>query len=335
MFLRFTFVRSVLLLLFIVSSSVLTPAQDDDEISIRTRLVTLNIGVADVQGNAVGNLTANDFQVYEDGVPQKINSFESNTNPFSLVLLLDTSGSTLNFRTTLKQAAARFIDALAPDDRVCVVAFNSKPQKLTKFTTDRRKISSAINYAEGRGLTELYDAMGFALEQLAGEGKRRKAIVVLTDGKDYSIQTEDRRTAQNVTSVEDGVRLINPITNSSVRRVIDAADRQGVTIYPLAMPMYDARRDHPEPFQLAAFEAARVRLESLANRSGGRLHDINRLEDMGRLYAEVAADLRTLYTVTYQPSSSVTNTASNFRKIAVQVARPNVIARTREGYYVK
>src|SRR5215210_9052448 len=116
-------------------------AQDDpDVVRVETNLVQLNVGVVDRRGRAVTNLSRNDFVVYEDDVRQPIVSFEPATAPFSLVLLLDMSGSTLNFRPTLKQAALRFIDALGPEDRVAVVIFNEKVKTLQKFTTDHRKI---------------------------------------------------------------------------------------------------------------------------------------------------------------------------------------------------
>src|SRR5437868_13458059 len=166
-------------------SAQTTFAQEPGEIvTVNTSLVQLNVGVVDRQGRAVTNLSRADFKVYEDGVLQPIKDFEPTAAPFSLVLLLDLSGSTLTFRPTLKQAAYRFLDALAPDDRVAVVAFNEKVKTLEAFTTNHKKIAKSIEYADGRGETHFYDALKYSLAQLAKEGKRRKAIVVLTDGID-------------------------------------------------------------------------------------------------------------------------------------------------------
>src|SRR5215210_2413275 len=113
-------------------------AQDDpgDVVRVETNLVQLNVGVVDRQGRAVTNLSRNDFVVYEDDVRQPIVNFEPAATPFSLVLLLDMSGSTLTFRPMLRQTALRFIDALGANDRVAVVAFNAKVETLTKFTSD-------------------------------------------------------------------------------------------------------------------------------------------------------------------------------------------------------
>ncbi len=312
-------------------------AQDgtDDVIDFQTNLVQLNVGVADRQGRPIMTLSGNDFVIYEDDVKQTVTSFATTDAPFSLVLLLDMSGSTTSFRTTLKQAALRFIDALAPEDRICLIAFNDKTKLLAKFTIDRRKIAEEISLASGGGGTELYDALTFALSQLATEGKRRKAIVVLTDGVDSKASRFDRAATATATTNEAAIALINPEASPLLNGVLDTADRQGVTIYPLALPDGTQKMQTTlTPQQTALYTSARVRLEAIARRTGGRLHDIRRLEDMGRLYAEVAADMRALYSITYQASGNRKRDGA-WRTIRVEVARPDLIARTRPGYYAR
>lgn len=339
----FSFASIILFSLCILSASVRAqqPANSasgqDEVIDVESRLVRLNIGVADRKGQPITNLSAANFNVYEDGVRQSITSFEPVTTPFSLVLLLDLSGSTLSFRTTLKQAAIRFLDALAPGDRVAVVTFNRDARTLSDFTTNHRKLAYAIQVAEGRTpQTELYRALQFSLKQLAREGDRRKAIVVMTDGIDTSLARTDRQLVANIKTSEEAVASIKLDAGALLPSVLNLADRQGVTIYPLALPSGDLKRVYePELTQVAVYTAARGRLETLSNRTGGRLHDIRRLEDMGRLYAEVAADMRTLYSITYQPSSSGTQRGT-WRPIRIEVAaRPELLARTREGYFAR
>ncbi len=326
------FVFFCFLLLAVVPSA---RAQDEDVVRVGVNLVQLNVGVTDRRGRPVTDLAPNEFIVYEDGVPQRIVSFEPTETPFSLVLLLDMSGSTLNFRTTLKQAALRFIDALAPDDRVAVVAFNDRTKLLTKFTSDRRKIAWAIERAEGRGDTQLYRALGYALELLTQEGKRRKAIVVLTDGLDTEMRNADRAASSEAQTDAEAIARLKPESSPLLNAVLDAADRQGVTIYPLALASGDPKRlPIAAPQITAIYTAARQRLQILADRTGGRLHQINRLEDLGRLYAEVAADLRTLYSIAYQPAGDRPRDGS-WRSIRVEVKRPDLIARTRQGYYAR
>src|SRR4030095_7142958 len=122
--------------------------QQDDVITTETALVQLNVGVVNRRGEAVTTLTRNDFVVYEDGVRRPIAVFEPTEAPFRLVMMLDMSGSTINCRQQIQAAAMRFLDALAPDDRVAVVQFNGKGVKsLLGFSTDRGRVSYAITLA--------------------------------------------------------------------------------------------------------------------------------------------------------------------------------------------
>jgi Ca-activated chloride channel homolog len=321
------------------AASAQQPPQDQDDLIERvdTSLVLLNVGVADRRGRPVIDLARNDFSVYEDGVKQSIVSFEPVTSPFSLVLLLDMSGSTLNFRPILKQSALRFLDALGPEDRVSVIAFsNDKVSTLSDFSTDRRKAAFAIaELAKGQGKTNLYPALRYSLAKLAREGQRRKAVVVLTDGVDTELRALDSRTSAAAQTAEEAVSAVKPDESAPLRTVLDAADRLGVTVYPLALPTGDPKKLLPfTPQQSAIYAAARARIQTLADRTGGRLHQINRLEDMGRIYAEVAAEMRTLYSITYQ-SANARARDGGWRSITVEVARPELLARTRPGYYAR
>ena len=321
--------------LLCLATAARAQAQDDPVVTVESNLVLLNVGVADQKGRAITNLTQSDFAVYEDGVRQSVVSFEPSTAPFSLVLLLDMSGSTLNFRPTLKQSAVRFIDSLGPDDRVEVVAFNDKVQTLQNFTGDRREIAFAINEAKGRGKTNLYKALRHALSELSKEGKRRKAIVVLTDGLDTDERQLDGQATSAAQTDAEAVATVKPDQSAALRSVLDLADRLGVTVYPLALPSTDPKKMLPfTPQQSAIYSAARARMQTLADRTGGRLHEIRRLEDMGRLYAEVAAEMRTLYSLAYQ-SSNARARDGKWRAVTIEVTRPDAIARSRPGYYAR
>jgi len=329
------FYRFLCIALLAVFAVVQAKAQDpDDIIRTETSLVQLNVGVVDRQGRAVTSLTKEDFVVYEDGVKQAIQHFEPVDAPFSLVLLLDMSGSTLNFRQQLKLASQRFLDALAPEDRVAVIQFNAKVKSLTGFSVDRQKTAYAIEIAQGAGETHFYDALKYALKELDKEGKRRKAIVVLTDGLDTRLRSVDRATLSQAQTNEEALATIQPDKSEELNSVLGAADRQGVTIYPLALPSGDpGRLPLPTPTIIGIYAAARARLQSLADRTGGRLNEINRLEYMAQLYREVAANLRTLYTVAYQAKGD--RPRGKWHEIKVEVANSDLTARTKPGYYAR
>jgi len=340
----FTFpaLKSFCITFALILSGMLLPgisasAQQDEQgevVTVNTALVQLNVGVVDGQGHAVTNLSRNDFAVYEDDVVQPITAFEPTATPFSLVLLLDMSGSTQTFRPTIKQAAYRFLDALAPEDRVAVITFNNEKIKtISDFTTDRRKTATAIEDADGKGETRFYEALKYSLAQLAKEGKRRKAIVVMSDGIDTEMRKQDKVSAASAQTNEEAIASVKPDASAALKAVLGAADRQGVTIYPLALPSGDPKlMAFPNPVQTAVYNSARVRMQMLADRTGGRLSVIRRLEDMGHLYAGIAADLRTLYTIVYHPKNTDAP-AGRWRAIRIVVSRPELVARTRPGYF--
>jgi VWFA-related protein len=329
-----TLILSLAVLLIAIPCGIKSQ-QQDDVITTDTSLVQLNVGVVNKSGQAVTTLSSNDFVVYEDGVRRPIVAFEPTEAPFSLVMMLDMSGSTVNFRQQIQSAALRFLDALTPEDRVAVVQFNGKGVKsLLGFSTDRTRVAYAITLATGSGETPLYDALKFSLKELSHEGKRRKAIVVLTDGLDTQVRNGDRAIVSKADVSEVGT-AIKAETNSQVVSVLNDADRQGVTIFPLALPSGDPKRlPLPDPSITAMYAAARTRLELLANRTGGRLHEIRRLDDLSKLYAQVAADLRTLYSIAYQPPNPGSHDGK-WREIRVEIARADLVASTKPGYYAR
>lgn len=328
-----SFSRILLLFTITAISLVGAAAQDDDPIRVDSSIVRLNVGVVDKRGNPITDLGQGSFEIYEDGVKQQISRFEPSAAPFSVVIMLDMSGSTLGFRQVLKQSAFRFIDALSPNDRVAVVEFYDKINLRNDFTSDRGTIAHSIEASNGRGKTQLYKALDFALEKLSKEKSRRKAIIVLTDGVDTAIKDQDRSLLENV-SDDKILTTLKPEANDILIRVLNRSDVQGVTIYPLALPTGDPDKlADPTNRQIAMFRAARARLQIVAERTGGQLNTINRLEEMGRLYAQVAADLRTLYTIEYQPENVKRD--GKWRAIRIDVRNPDLISRTRQGYFAK
>src|SRR6266508_1959883 len=188
-----------LLALWFPNASAVKAQQPEDVITTNTSLVQLNVGVVDRQGHAITTLSQTDFTVYEDGVRRPIQHFESTEAPFSLVILLDMSGSTATFRQQIQTAALRFIEALAPEDRIAVVEFNGKGVK--------------------------------SLKELGHEEKRRKAIVVLTDGIDTEARNGDRAVISKV-SGSDLETAIKPEINAQLSSVLTNADRLGVSVFP-------------------------------------------------------------------------------------------------------
>jgi len=308
-------------------------AQVDDPIRVDSAIVRVNVGVVDSRGRPIVSLNRDDFSVYEDGVRQEIVRFDTTSAPFSVVMLLDMSGSTRSFRQNIRLSASRFLDALAPEDRVAVVEFYSKIRLLNNFTTNRATALNSITVANGSGDTDLYKALEFAIERLEREEGRRKAIVVLTDGVDTDMREVDRKVLER-TSPEGYPDALKPEASESLGRILARSHLLGVTIYPLALPTGDpARLADPTPMQVALFRAARTRLNLVAERTGGTLNTIERLDQMAVLYGAVAADLRSLYTIEYQPTNLKKD--GKWRAIKVEVGSPDLISRSRTGYFAR
>ena len=310
----------------------------DDVIKTETSLVQLSVGVVDKQGHSITNLSPNDFVIYENGERRPIVHFEPADAPFSLVMMLDTSGSTVTFRQQIQGAALRFLDALRPEDRVAVIDFNGKGAKLQlPFSTDRNRVAYTIGItlSTGRGETPLYDALKLAVRELGHEApRRRKAIVVLTDGLDTAARNSDRSVVSKATGSEVD-SAIKADANPQLVSVLSEADREGVTIFPLALPSGDPKRLPLQDASITAmYTAAHTRLQLLADRTGGQLHEIRRLDDLANLYARVAADLRTIYTVVYQPPNPAVHDGK-WREIKVEVSHGDLVASTKPGYFAK
>lgn len=321
------------MLVIILAASLNAIGQVDDPIKVDSAIVRVNVGVVDSRGRPITTLDRGEFAVFEDGVKQEIARFETTTAPFSVIMLLDMSGSTKSFRQNIKLSASRFIDALGPMDRVAVVEFYSKINLLNDFTTNRERAVQSISVANGSGDTDLYKALLFSLDKLAKEESRRKAIVVLTDGVDTDMRNQDRKILAAL-SADAVPSAIKPEASESLNKILERSDLQGVTIYPLALPTGDpAKLADPTPLQIALFKSARTRLGLIATRTGGTLNEIQRLDQMATLYAAVAADLRTLYTIEYQPTNLKRD--GQWRTIKVDVANSEFVSRSRTGYFAR
>jgi VWFA-related protein len=136
-------------------------------------------------GRPVAGLTLSNFKVYEDGVVQKIESFEYVKNlPLTVGVMVDTSASMLESLPEAQKAAMSFLDyTIGPKDRAFTVSFDNEPYLLTKMTNRKDKLFRSLAGMRAEGSTALYDAIIYGLYQFTGV-KGKKALVLLTDGKD-------------------------------------------------------------------------------------------------------------------------------------------------------
>jgi VWFA-related protein len=183
---------------------------------------------SDQGGRYVPDLKAEEFTVSEDNAEQKVAFFATVTEPFSVVLMIDTSASaSVEKLRQVQEAAIAFTEQLREGDRVKVISFDDEVRDLCDFTSDRATLASAIRSTRpGKG-TKLYDAFDRAYRALS-RLKGRKAVIMLTDGVDYR---SDRRTYDdNRRAIEESDVIVYPVrfdTRAETERLARAQARGG------------------------------------------------------------------------------------------------------------
>ncbi|HKV38190.1 MAG TPA: VWA domain-containing protein, partial [Blastocatellia bacterium] len=287
-------------------------------IRLGTTLVNLSVKTTDNSGRVVAGLKKDDFQVFENGSPQEIAYFDANTSPVNVLLMLDLSGSTHDRMKVLKKAAETFVDRLGTDDQIGVATFTGRFRYVSAFTRDHRQVKHQIGKIKNReGGTRFYDAMWSGLDIADAIQGRRKAIIVLTDGVDNSLQ--------------------DPKEYPTTHTFSDLADRAAeddVTIYPIYIDTEGDRSARSIGRRIhEIYSTARAQLGTLADDTAGTLLKTHDAGDLKDAYAQVAEELHTVYSIAYSPAAAATK--PEWRKVAVKIDRPGVVVKTRAGYHTK
>ncbi|MEQ1758325.1 MAG: VWA domain-containing protein [Vicinamibacterales bacterium] len=267
-------------------------------------LVSLNVTVTDTTGRFISDLEQGDFSVFEDGSKQEITFFTRRIQPIALSMLLDSSASMDDKLTILQEAASNFVQRLKPTDVAQVIDFDSRVEIRQPFTSNQTELQTAINKTASGGSTALHNAIYIALKELkkvkasTEEDVRRQAIVVFSDGEDTS----------SLVSFDE---------------VLDLAKRSETAVFTIALRGPENQR--------RGFREAEFVMRQLAEETGGRAFFPERIEDLNGVYSQIADELASQYTVGYSPRNPKRDGA--WRRVVVQVARPNVVPRTKRGYY--
>jgi Ca-activated chloride channel homolog len=319
-------------------------------IRLNTDLVTVDAIVTDRDGNRISRvLKASDFTIYEDGVRQAINSFSATDAPFNLVLLLDTSGSASHEIELMRRAALRFLDELRPGDRVAVIQFSKEVELLKDLTSERAEIEEALRLLKPGSGTSFYDSLKLAIDEVFKEVEGRKAVVALSDGVDsFGYTTFDQILAE----IESSNILTyfleldtEEFTQAGMTR--DCSDESHFQFSPKQFKKYlteygkDAMMSENQPHCLLSklermqinrrlYESARRELREMAYKTGGRVYPVKDLQQLEPAYSQIAAELRTYYSMSYYPTNEKRN--GKWRTLRVKVNRPGFVAKTRPGY---
>ena len=327
-----------------------------------TDLINVTVTVTDANGRFVPGLTRDDFVVYEDGRPQVVQQFDSDRVPVSLGIVLDTSGSMAGEKIQAAQAALNkfLFDLLGKNDQVFLYRFDSRPQLVQGWTSDRAAVSRALGTAQARGGTALYDAVAEAVP-LAQKGvERKKALVVISDGEDQNSRLALRDAQQLIRESE--VLVYGIAIDPSGRSYSSASYSGGSYSNPNPQSSAPARQPsappRPSPFPgkkppappapsppapasarlpvvmssprtYAGGSAGVNALRSLTDDSGGRTEVIQGPRDLDPATAGIADELSRQYFLGYistQPKDG------KWHEIEVQVRKGQFHVRARKGY---
>jgi VWFA-related protein len=290
-----------------------------DVIKTETSLVSLNVSVFNNKLKTfVGSLNKDDFKVVENGAEQTVTYFASTDVPFDLVLLIDLSGSTAEKRDLIKKSTLRFIEAARPADQLAIVTFSDNPTVLSPLTLDRAQLAASVGQMDDLGGSHVWDAVKFALDKVVGPKtlERRRAIVLMSDGVDGALY---RDTGPSHGSQIDFADLLEQVRQTDT----------------LIVPIYlDTEESMGNPFEKAAYENARRTLNLLAQESGGSYYKARKLADLNGVYEQVINDLGKVYSLGYKPTNSEHDNSWRWVQISI-VNRPDLIARSRPGYYAQ
>jgi VWFA-related protein len=317
---------------------------DDEIIKVETNLVTMPVSVLDRDGRFVSGLQQREFQVFENGIQQKVEYFQSVEKPFTVVLLIDVSPSTQYKIDEIQDAAIAFINQLRRDDRVAVISFDEHVHLLSPPTNNKNSLRNAIQQLQFGDGTSLYEAVESVVNQYLKRIEGRKAVVLFTDGVDTtSRRASYQSTLNDVQELDALFYTIRYDTSadmnggwggggSSRRGGGSIDDMIGIILGGGRFPQGGRRYPRRSGSSQQEYELGRKYLESLAQNSGGRSFEAPTISNLDAAFSGIAEELRRQYTIGYYPES--VGTAGERRSIRVRVARPNLVVRAKSSYIV-
>ena len=293
------------------------PEQLDPEsiIRINAELVQLHVRVIDRNNRPIDNVPRNDFHIFEDGVPQTIETFTREEVPISYGLAVDTSGSLRSQLQSVIDAGKTIINSNKPGDETFLVRFISsdKIETIQDFTSNKELLMDGLDsfYVEG-GQTAVIDAVYLSAEHVSeykkgDEGdRRRRALIVITDGEDRNSFYKQEQLFARLREEDVQIYVIG---------FVNELDKDAGLI-----------RKSPR-------EKAVALINKLASETGGRAFFPESVAELPQIASEIIRDLRTQYVIAYNPTNKAQD--GSYRAIKVSVDQPSGsdkrIALTRSG----
>lgn len=310
-------------------------------------LVEVGCTVIAPDGTRVRGVTRDDFRVFEDGVEQKIASFDAATTPASIALLLDDSPSVYRELGETREAARSLARSLSPDDEVAVAAFANQTHLLLPFSRDRALLADALasptlQIVANSSHSFIYQALYLTAHELFPGRTGRKAIVLLTDGEDSGLGL-----SWNPASMEPHQGAASPLSFDDVARELSS---QGIALYVISTEgrpkgMTDAWLAENQTDPLITDEAHRLGmpldslyLAEMVRQASGSLYFLREIGGLAEVYRRIALELGAEYTLGYYPAHKAA--LPGWRELRVELtpgaigALPGARVTHRAAYYV-
>jgi Ca-activated chloride channel family protein len=272
------------------------PAADQPIFKSSVRTVPVYATVVDSSGRLVPDLEQSDFTLLDNGKPADMILFSNESQPFTAVVMLDTSASMTANLKLLNRAAEQFVLRLLPVDKAQVGAFNDKIQLSGEFTNDRDALIGALNDLYFGNPTRLNDAIGASLDALQGIDGRR-VVLVFTDGEDTSSRT-------------------------GFKTVLERARDEEVMVYSIGL-----ESEYFNGMRVVRSRPSRD-LRKIADETGGGYFELTKTAELAPTFTRVAQELRSQYLIGFAPASL----DGKVHKLEVRVSKPGMTVRARKSY---
>jgi len=274
-------------------------------IKLDVDLALLNVTVTDPYNRLVTGLEPDNFRVFEDNIEQEVVTFSAEDVPISIGVIFDFSGSMSNKVGKAREAAVQFFKTANPQDEFFLVSFNERAELTSSFTNSVEDLQSRMMLTAPKGRTALLDALYLGLSQMRGAHNAKRALLILSDGGDNHSRYNE----------------------SDIKRLVKEADTQ---LY--AIGIFDpigSRNRSPEEL------AGPSLLSEVTEMTGGRVFNVERLEELPDIASKIGMELRNQYVLGYRPSNKAHD--ARWRKVKIKLRAPkglpplSVFSKT--GYY--
>jgi VWFA-related protein len=303
---------------------------EGDVIRTDTALVTLPVTVLDRNGRYVPLLRREQFRIMENGVEQKIAYFATTDSPFTVVLLIDTSGSTQFRLDDIQDAAINFVSKLKSNDSVMVMSFDDRIEVHCKATTDRNQITKAIKRTRTGGGTRLYDAVEDILKKQLKTISGRKAVVLFTDGVDT---TSYRGTYDSTIRLaeESDAPIYSVDYDTSGSNIMGGGGGVGQGTINMPLPRSGIPGSVGVPGTSPGDYRRAVRyLHALSDTTAGRFYSGDSLFGIGQAFTWIAEELGRQYSLGYYPNTAGKD--GERRLVKVKTTESDLVVKSRESY---